>query len=52
MRVLNQKEKMLAGKKIYGTMLRVVCNPSVCIMSKNVGLDFIIFDCDYINYTI
>jgi 2-keto-3-deoxy-L-rhamnonate aldolase RhmA len=46
------KQKMLSGQKIYGTMLRVVRNPAVCILAKNSGLDFVMFDCEYSNYSI
>lgn len=49
---MNLKEKLLSGEKIYGTMLRVVRNPAICIMAKNAGLDFVMFDCEYSNYSI
>lgn len=49
---MSVKQKMLSGKMICGTMLRVVRNPAVCILAKNSGLDFILFDCEYSNYSI
>ncbi|MGE4282471.1 MAG: HpcH/HpaI aldolase/citrate lyase family protein [Clostridia bacterium] len=45
------KEKLLAGQKIYGTMLRIVRNPAVCFMAKNGGLDFVMYDCEHSNYS-
>ena len=45
------KEKLAAGEKIYGCMLRVIRNPAVCLFAKNAGLDFIMFDCEHGNYT-
>ncbi|MGE4283001.1 MAG: HpcH/HpaI aldolase/citrate lyase family protein [Clostridia bacterium] len=44
------KEKLMSGKKIYGTMLRVVRNPAVCYIAKNSGLDFVMYDCEHSNY--
>lgn len=48
----NLKEKLLSGEKIYGTMLRVVRNPAILDMAKAAGFDFVMFDCEYPNYTI
>ncbi|HHV64713.1 MAG TPA: 2,4-dihydroxyhept-2-ene-1,7-dioic acid aldolase [Peptococcaceae bacterium] len=45
------KEKLLAGQKIYGTMLRVVQNPAVCYIAKNSGLDFVMYDCEHTSYS-
>lgn len=45
------KEKLLSGKKIYGCMIRVVRNPAICVIARNAGLDFIMFDCEHSNYT-
>jgi 2-keto-3-deoxy-L-rhamnonate aldolase RhmA len=45
------KEKLLAGQKIYGTMLRVNQNPAVCYIAKNSGLDFVMYDCEHGNYS-
>lgn len=44
------KEKLLSGQKIYGTMLRVVRNPAICMIAKNAGLDFVLFDCEHAAY--
>lgn len=44
------KEKVLAGQKVYGTMLRVSRNPAVCCLAKNAGLDFVMFDCEQSSY--
>lgn len=48
----NLKEKLLSGEKIYGTMLRVVRNPAILDLAKAAGFDFVMFDCEYPNYTI
>ena len=48
----NLKETLLSGNKIYGTMLRVVRNPAILNMAKAAGFDFVMFDCEYPNYTI
>jgi 2-keto-3-deoxy-L-rhamnonate aldolase RhmA len=45
------KERLRAGKKIYGTMIRVLRNPAVCYIAKNSGLDFVMYDCEHSNYT-
>ena len=47
---MNLKEKLAAGQKIAGTMMRVVRNPAVCYLAKNAGLDFIMYDCEHSNY--
>lgn len=48
---MNLKEKLLSGQKIYGTMLRVVRNPAICLIAKNSGLDFVMFDCESSNFS-
>ena len=48
----NLKEKLQSGQKIYGTMLRVVRNPAILDLAKAANLDFVMFDCEYPNYTI
>lgn len=48
---MSVKERLLAGKKVFGTMLRVERNPAVCFLAKNAGLDFVMFDCEHSNYT-
>ena len=47
---MNLKDKLIAGQKIAGTMLRVVRNPAVCYLAKNSGLDFVMYDCEHSNY--
>jgi 2-keto-3-deoxy-L-rhamnonate aldolase RhmA len=49
--VMNLKEKLLSGKKIYGCMIRIVRNPAICLIAYNAGLDFIMFDCEHSNFT-
>lgn len=44
------KEKLLAGTKVAGTMLRIVRNPAVMQMAGNAGLDFVMYDCEHGNY--
>ena len=48
---MNLKEKLMAGEKIAGTMLRVVRNPAVCYLAKNAGLDFVMYDCEHSSYS-
>ncbi len=50
--MINLKEKLFSGEKIYGTMLRVVRNPAILDMAKASGLDFVMFDAEYPNYSI
>jgi 2-keto-3-deoxy-L-rhamnonate aldolase RhmA len=45
------KDKLLAGQKIYGTMIRVVRNPALCHIANNAGLDFVMYDCEHADYT-
>ena len=45
------KEKMKAGQKVYGTMLRVSRNPAICYLAKNASLDYVMFDCEHSNYS-
>lgn len=45
------KEKMKAGQKVYGTMLRVSRNPAVCYLAKNASLDYVMYDCEHSNYS-
>ena len=44
------KEKLKAGQKIYGTLLRILRNPAVCYIAKHSGLDFVLYDCEHSNY--
>jgi 2-keto-3-deoxy-L-rhamnonate aldolase RhmA len=48
--MMSLKEKLLAGEKIYGTMVRVVRNPALCLIAKNSGLDFVMYDCEHASY--
>lgn len=48
---MDLKEKMRAGKKICGTMLRISRNPAVCYLAKHASLDFVMFDCEHGNYS-
>ncbi len=45
------KDKLLAGQKIFGSMIRVSRNPALCYIAKNSGLDFVMYDCEHSNYT-
>ncbi len=45
------KEKILSGKRVHGAMLRVSRNPGVCMLAKNAGLDFVMFDCEQAAYS-
>jgi 2,4-dihydroxyhept-2-ene-1,7-dioic acid aldolase len=48
---MNLKEKLQAGQKVYGTMIRIARNPAVCCLAKNAGLDFVLFDCEHSGYS-
>jgi 2-keto-3-deoxy-L-rhamnonate aldolase RhmA len=47
---MSLKDKMKSGKKIHGTMLRVVRNPAIWFMAKDAGLEFAMLDCEHGNY--
>ena len=47
---MNLQEKLRAGQKVYGTMVRVVRNPALAYLAKNAGLDFVMYDCEHSNY--
>ena len=47
----NFKRTLFAGKKVAGTMLRIVRNPAVACLAKNAGLDFVMFDCEHSTYS-
>lgn len=49
---MNLKEKLKAGEKVYGTMVRIQRNPAFCIVAKECGLDFVLFDCEHAAYNI
>ncbi|MBQ6322864.1 MAG: 2,4-dihydroxyhept-2-ene-1,7-dioic acid aldolase [Lachnospiraceae bacterium] len=44
------KERLRHGERVYGTMVRIQRNPAYCIIAKNAGMDFILFDCEHGNY--
>ena len=44
-------EKLAAGQKIYGTMLRVVRSPAAVQLIANGGLDFFLCDCEHAEYS-
>lgn len=46
------KEKIKKGMKVYGTILRIIRNPSICYIAKNSGLDFLLYDCEHSNYNL
>lgn len=41
------KEKLNNGERIFGTMVRGQRNPAFCILAKDAGLDFVMFDCEH-----
>lgn len=41
------KEKLNSGERVFGTMVRLQRNPAFCILAKDAGLDFVIFDCEH-----
>jgi len=45
------KEKLRSGKQITGTMLRISRSPAVCMLAKDAGFDFVMFDCEQSFYT-
>lgn len=44
---MNLKQKILSGRKVYGTMIRLQRNPAVVFYAKNAGLDFLMYDCEH-----
>ena len=44
---MNLKEKIKNGETVYGTMIRLQRNPAFCIVAKDAGMDFIMFDCEH-----
>ncbi len=44
---MNLHEKLAQGKKVHGTMIRVIRNQAIALYAKNAGLDFILFDCEH-----
>ena len=49
---MNLKERLKAGEKVFGTMVRIERNPAFCIIAKEAGLDFILFDCEHAAYNL
>ena len=47
---MNLKEKLLAGQKVYGIMLRLNRDPGILHLVKNTGLDFVMYDCEHSSY--
>jgi 2-keto-3-deoxy-L-rhamnonate aldolase RhmA len=44
------KERML-NERLYGTFIKILTNPSITILAKNAGLDFLFYDCEHGMYT-
>lgn len=44
------KERML-NEKLYGCFMKILTNPSITILAKNAGLDFLFYDCEHGMYT-
>ena len=40
-------KELREGKKIIGTMVRMMRNPAVAQIAKHAGLDFIMFDMEH-----
>lgn len=49
---MNLKERMFAGEKVCGTMLRISNSPAVPILARNAGLDFLMYDCEHGKYSL
>ena len=49
---LSVKEKAMSGKKVCGTMLRIVRSPAIMHIAKNCGLDFVMFDCEHFSFNL
>lgn len=47
---MSLKEKMLS-EKLYGSFIKILTNPSITILAKNAGLDFLFYDCEHGMYT-
>jgi 2-keto-3-deoxy-L-rhamnonate aldolase RhmA len=44
------KERML-NEKLYGAFIKILTNPSINMLAKNAGLDFLFYDCEHGMYT-
>lgn len=40
------KDKMSEGR-LYGVFIKILTNPSITIMAKNAGIDFLFYDCEH-----
>jgi 2-keto-3-deoxy-L-rhamnonate aldolase RhmA len=47
---LGLKERML-NERLYGSFMKILTNPSITILAKNAGLDFLFYDCEHGMYT-
>ena len=47
---MSMKEKIKAGQKVYGTMIRMVRNPNLAVLAKKAGLDFILYDGEHCEF--
>lgn len=45
------REKLAAGQKAAGTMLRLLRNPAGVVLAADAGLDFVMFDCEHSCYS-
>lgn len=44
---MNLKERIRNGETVYGTMVRIQRNPAFCLIARDAGLDFFMFDCEH-----
>src|SRR5512136_2027985 len=44
-------QKLREGKRVVGTMVRMVRNPAIAAVAQNAGLDFIMLDLEHGPYT-
>lgn len=44
---MNLKERLKNGERVFGTMVRCQRDPAYCIIAKDAGMDFILFDCEH-----
>lgn len=44
------KDRML-NEKLYGSIIKILTNPSITILAKNAGLDFLFYDCEHGMYS-
>lgn len=47
---MHLKEKLKAGEKIYGIMIRMERSPGIVVIARNAGLDFLLYDCEHSCY--